>query len=303
MERADIQVPDRLPASVAVLDVRIPGQPPPPPPAPGPNIGLDVTLNAPGQIFVRGRGIDAELQGMLHLGGNAASPQASGGFQLRRGSISVAGTTLTFTSGTVTFDGSGKLDPVLDLVATTTTGNVTATLEVTGYASAPKIKLSSVPELPQDEVLAQLLFGQSAASLGPFQLGEIALALAQLTGAPGSGFDPLGDARKALGLDRLSVGGGSGGSSGGATVEAGRYVARGVYVGAKQGTGGGGTQAQVQVDITKGLKLEADVGTGGGSATGSAGATSSGTSVGLTYQFEDLNKLRSVGRPGSAPDL
>jgi hypothetical protein len=41
----------------------------------------------------------------------------------------------------------------------------------------------------------------------------------------------------------------------------------------------------VQVDLWKGLKLETDVGTGGGTA--STGATdSSGTSIGLTYQFD-----------------
>ncbi len=287
VQRADIQVPEKLPSSIAVLDVRVPGQKPPPPPAPGPNIGLDVAVRSPGRIFVRGRGIDAELQGDLHLGGTAAAPLVSGGFTMRRGTISVAGQTLTFTTGKVTFDGSGKLDPTLDFVATSTSGNVTATLEVTGYASDPKIKLSSVPELPQDEVLAHLLFGQPASSLSPFQLGEIALALAQLTGGPGSGFDPLGAARKALGLDTLSVGGGSGGSSGGATLKAGRYVAPGVYVGAKQGTSGAASQAEVQIDLYKGLKLDTFAGTGGQSATGAgSGTTSNGTGMGLTYQFE-----------------
>ena len=285
IDKADINIPDKLPTSVAVLDVRVPGQKPPPPPGPGPDIGLNLTVNAPGRIFVRGRGLYAELQGKLHLGGTAAAPVPSGGFEMRRGSISVAGTTLTFTTGKVAFDGSGKFDPTLDFVASNTSGNVTSNLDVGGYASDPKITLSSTPPLPQDEVLAHLLFGQSAASLGPFQLAEIAASLAQLTGASG-GFDPLGSARQALGLDRLSVGGGStGGSS--ASVEAGKYVAPGVYVGAKQATSGGGSQAQVQVDITKRLKLETDVGTGGSSATGAAGSTSSsGTGVGLTYQFE-----------------
>ena len=91
----------------------------------------------------------------------------------------------------------------------------------------------------------------------------------------GEGLNPLERVRTGLGLDRLSVGGGTNGS--GPTVEAGRYVANGVYVGAKQGTGGAGsgTGATVQIDITKGLKLETDVGTGTG-----------GNQVGLTYQFE-----------------
>ena len=70
-----------------------------------------------------------------------------------------------------------------------------------------------------------------------------------------------------------------------ATLEAGRYLAPGVYLGAKQSASGGGAQANVQIDIAKGLKLEGTAGTGGTSAVGSAGS-SNGTSVGLTYQFE-----------------
>ena len=287
VDSAQIRVPERLPASLATLDVRTPGQKPPPPPGPGPNVALNVTVDAPGQIFVRGRGLDAELQGRLAVLGTAASPQPQGGFSMRRGSVSVAGTTLDFATGKVGFDGSGKLDPTLDFVANSTAGNTVATLTVGGYASDPKITLSSVPALPQDEVLAHLLFGQSAASLGPFQLAQIAASLAQLTGAGGGGFDPLGSVRNGLGLDRLAVGGGGGSNGTGTSVQAGKYVARGIYLGAKQSTAGSGTQAQLQVDITKALKLETDIGTGGGTATGASSSTSSnGTNVGLTYQFE-----------------
>jgi translocation and assembly module TamB len=294
VENANIQVPENLPTQVAVLDVRRPGQKPRPAPGPtpvapapesGPRIGLGIKVHAPGQIFVRGRGLDAELQGDLTIAGTTAAPLISGGFQLRRGTFSLAGQSLTFTSGEVSFDGSGRIDPTLNFIATSSNASVTATLAVTGYASAPKITLSSVPTLPQDEVLAQLLFHQSAASLSPFQLAEIAVALAQITGVGGAGgFDPLNSVRGALGLDRLSVGGGSSGSS--ATVQAGRYVAKGVYVGASQATSGGGTQATVQIDLMKGLKLETDVGTGGSSTGASSSTTSNGTSVGLTYQFE-----------------
>jgi translocation and assembly module TamB len=173
----------------------------------------------------------------------------------------------------VSFNGASKIDPTLNFVANSSNGTTTATLTIGGYASAPKITLSSVPDLPQDEVLAYLLFRTSAANLSPFQLAEIAAALAQISGVTGGVGDPLATARKTLGLDQLKVGSNSNGSP---TLNAGRYVAKGVYVGAKQGVGGNaGTQATVQIDITKGLKLETDAGSGAGS-----------NSVGLTYQFE-----------------
>ena len=286
VDRADIRIPERLPTSIVVLDVRRPGQRPPPPPSPGPDIGLDVTLSAPGQVFVRGRGLFAELQGRIHVTGSAAAPVPTGKFALRRGEFNLAGRPLTFTRGEVGFDGSGQIDPTLNFIASSANGNIVATLTVTGYASAPKIALSSTPELPQDEVLAQLLFRQSASSLSAFQLAEAAAALAQISGMAGGVFNPLNTVRQNLGLDRLSVGGTQNGT--GASVEAGRYVARGVYVGAKQGTSRSGTQATVQIDLLKGLKLETSVGTGGATSTTGATATDdpNGTSVGLTYRFD-----------------
>jgi translocation and assembly module TamB len=283
----EINLPDRFPPDVAVLDVRRPGQVPPPPPQPSSPIDLDVTVTAPEQIFVRGHGIDAEVSGRVRIAGTAAAPFVSGAFNMRRGTFSIAGQTLNFTSGKVSFDGTGvrnKLDPTLDFVASTTSGGVTATLTVGGYASAPTIALSSTPQLPQDEVLAHLLFQQSAKELSPLQLAEIAQALAALGGI-GNGFSPMSAIRKGLGLDRLSVGGGNGGS-GQTSVEAGKYVARNVYVGARQNLSGG-TQVQVQVDITRRLKAQATLSTAtNATVTKGNAAQDNGSSVGLSYQFE-----------------
>ncbi|MGH7035509.1 MAG: translocation/assembly module TamB domain-containing protein, partial [Stellaceae bacterium] len=286
VQRADINLPESLPQQVAVLNVQRPGQQPqaPAPPLLVMTLGLDI--EAPEQVFVRGRGVDAEFSGGLQIAGTSAAPQISGGFKLRRGTFSLAGHTLTFTRGTVTFDGSapgGRLDPALDLAADATANGVTATLTVTGYADAPKIGLSSAPPLPQDEILSQLFFGQSVKQLSPLQLAEIAQALASLGGVGGP--NPLSTLRNALGLDRLAVSGASGNTTG-TTVEAGKYIASGVYVGAKQGVTGG-TQGQVQIDLTKNLKLQTTLASGGGEpVTGATPDNDPGSSIGLTYQFE-----------------
>jgi translocation and assembly module TamB len=283
--KANVNIPDSLPQSVAVLNVRRVGEKPTAAPAPGPSIGLALTIDAPQQVFVRGRGLDAEMGGKLKIGGTAAAPTIDGGFELRHGTFSLAGQTLNFTSGKVGFGGTGlagKLDPSLDFIAQSATSSLTATLKVTGYADAPKLQLSSSPDLPQDEILGQLLFGQSTQQLSPFQLASLAQAAASFSGVGGS--DPLGAVRGKLGLDRLSVGAASGNSNG-ATVEAGKYVANGVYVGARQGTSGG-SQAQVQIDLTKHFKVQTTLGTGGTPATGITPQNDPGSSIGLTYGFE-----------------
>ncbi|GAB0113288.1 translocation/assembly module TamB domain-containing protein [Acidisoma sp. C75] len=293
IRRAEINIPDSFPPSVAVLTVHKPGEKPAPPQPPAPPIHLDLTLSAPRAIFVRGHGLDAELGGQLHLGGTLADLQPHGHFDMIRGTFSLVTSTLTFTTGKVGFDGGKITDPSLDFEATTESGSITATLAVTGYASAPKISLTSSPVLPQDEVLAQLLFHSSTAQLSPFQLVTIASAVAQIAGV-NTGGGPggvLNSLRQGLGLDELSIGSSTTPSAipsnttttnktqSAPTLQAGRYVAPGIYVGAVQGTGLGGsganagTAAQVQIDIAKGLKLETQV---GGNSNG----------VGVTYQFK-----------------
>lgn len=285
ISRAEIRVPEHMPVSIVSLDVRRPGDKPEPPPAPGPNVALDVTVTAPNQIFVRGQGIFAELGGTIHLTGTSNNPQPQGAFNLIRGTISVAGQSLTFTKGEVSFNGGKLSDPSILFVASSSNSTMTANLEVSGTASAPKIRLYSTPEYPQDEVLAQLIFKRSASSLSPFELAQLAAALAQLTGVTGGGgFDPLNMVREGLGLDTLSVGGGTGNS--GPSLTGGRYVSPGVFVGAKQGTGSGSTQGLVQVDLYKGLKLQGTVGSGSNTNPGASPEDSAGSSIGLKYQFE-----------------
>ncbi|MFC7538373.1 translocation/assembly module TamB domain-containing protein [Siccirubricoccus deserti] len=284
IQQAEIRVPQTLPTSVPTLEnVRhrgraAPGVLPPPRPAappsgpPAPPLGLAVKLVAPRGVFIRGRGIDVELGGSIDIGGTVAAPVPNGSLTLRRGTLDVLARRLNFQRGSISF-ASGTLMPQLDLAAQATARATTITVSVSGSPAAPEVKFSSSPELPQDEILARLLFDRATSNLSPFEIAQLAQALAQLTGIGGGGASPLDKVRSALGLDRLGVSGGEG--STGASVEAGRYVAPGVYLGVRQGTHGGQTGVGVQVEITPNLKLE------GQTATGPAGDR-----VGLSYEFE-----------------
>ena len=43
-------------------------------------------------------------------------------------------------------------------------------------------------------------------------------------------------------------------------IEAGRYVAPGVYIGARQGASGNSSRGVVQIDVLDNVKIEGDVG-------------------------------------------
>jgi translocation and assembly module TamB len=292
ISRATVEIPNSFPPNVAVLDVRRPGQHVEVTTPHGPIFNLKVAINAPRQILVKGRGLDAELGGRVQVGGTARAPTVDGGFDLQRGLFTLASSRLTFTSGRVSFAGSdvtGKIDPTLDFTAQTTALDTTVTLRITGVADAPQFELTSVPQLPQDEILARLLFGESAGQLTAIQAAQLGAALVTLTGA-GSGLNPLVELQKHLGLDRLAVGSNDTGVPGstqnnGAMIEAGRYVTNRIFVDLKQNTTGA-TQLQVDVDLTNKLKLQTRIGTGTATVQGTTPDNDPGSSVGLSYRFE-----------------
>ncbi|HZB56737.1 MAG TPA: translocation/assembly module TamB domain-containing protein, partial [Reyranella sp.] len=276
IDRAEIAVGAEQSASFPTLEVReinkaggaatapavvrpAPAKPPPRAAQPGASpVRLALSIRAPQAVFVRGRGLDAEMSGQLEVAGTPAAPTVTGGLTMRRGDFTLLGRRLTFSRGVVTLDNLDRIDPRLDFVASTTVQSTTVNVEIGGTSRAPLITVTSVPSLPPDEAMALLLFGKPASGLSVFELAQAAQGLAELTGQA-SGTGVLGRLRTGLGLDRLSVGSGSGANSP-VSLEAGRYVAPGVYVGARQGATGTSSRGVVQVDVLEHVKIEGDVG-------------------------------------------
>lgn len=217
----------------------------------GLSVGLDVAVNAPRQLFVRGRGIDAELGGHLTVRGTLDDVQPVGSFSLIRGRVLVIGQRISLTEGTVTLQ--GDLNPYLSLSATTTSESISVTATVEGYADNPSIVLSSTPELPQDEILARFLFKRSVSDLSALQIAQLAEAVTQLAGG-GNGNGIVDRLRASVGLDDLDV---NTDAQGNAAVTAGRYVTERVYLGVTAGEGGR-SGVSVNLDITDDVKARAE---------------------------------------------
>jgi translocation and assembly module TamB len=275
VERAEITVPDSFGGGAAALDVkhihpskgvaetlkRARANDGTPTPTSRPSIvRLDVTVNAPNRIFVRGRGLDAELGGSVRLTGPVSDIQPVGGFDLIRGRLGILGQRITFDEGSVTL--VGDLDPFLNFVARTEGSDITVFVTLSGRASDIDVKFSSQPELPQDEVLARLIFNRSISELSAFQIAQLAAAAAELAG--GSNNSLIGSLRSATGLDDLDV---VTDSQGNAALRAGRYIQDNIYLGVEAGAEGS-TKGTINLDITKDLKARGAVGTGGDSSLG-----------------------------------
>ncbi len=205
----------------------------------GPPIELDIDLSAPRRLFVRSNNLDVELSVDAHIGGTVREVEVTGEANVVRGDADLAGRRFVFDSGRAVFDGD-PLEADLNFTATRETSDLTAIINVTGTPREPRITLESRPPLPQDEILAQVLFGRSATDLSALEAAQLASALASMTG--GGGFDALGSLRSGLGLDRLAVGQSS---SGDPTVSGGRYLTDDVYLELSTGTRG---EAAAQVE-------------------------------------------------------
>jgi translocation and assembly module TamB len=223
---------------------------------------LDLTIEALNRIFVRGRGLQAELGGSLRLTGTTAEPVAIGAFQLRNGGIDLAGQRIDLVRGIVTFQ--GDVTPTLDFVAQTQAAEITAQIAISGRANEPSFSITSQPSLPQDEILSRILFQRAAGGLTGFQALQLAQTLAQLSGGGGGGLDKL---RKSLGLDSLDI---SSGTNGGPTVGLTRYLGPKMRLNVRAGTTASDTGLGVDYDVTKHIKLRGQVGANGSAAAGAA---------------------------------
>ena len=213
----------------------------------GPGFGLDVVIRAPEQIFIRGRGLDAELGGQIRIRGTTNEVIPAGQFSLLRGRLDILGKRLTLEEGAFTLEGS--LDPFIRLVAEADAGDYDVFVIVVGPASEPQIQFRSEPELPEDEVVARLLFDRGIQNLSPLQAAQLASAVATLTGRGGEGL--LGGIREGFGLDDLDVTSDGDGNVG---VRAGKYLSENVYTDLVVNSDGT-TEIELNLDITPSLTV------------------------------------------------
>lgn len=221
---------------------------------------VKMRIRAPNQIFVRGMGLDVELGGEIGIFGPVNNIRPVGGFQMLRGRFEILSQRLTFSEGRVTL--VGNLNPEVNFVATTEGSDITVTVTVSGTVDALVVAFSSTPTLPQDEVLARLIFNRSISELSPFQIAQLASAAAELAGVTNTSL--LGSLRASTGLDDLDVVTDKQGNTG---VKAGRYIRDNIYLGVEAGSGGN-TKGTVNLDITKDLKAKGALGAEGDSSVG-----------------------------------
>ena len=246
--------------NITTREINLPGDIAPPT-APGAPWRYLIDAVAPGGIEVDGMGLDSEWSGEIVLRGTTSDPRIGGTARIvpRQGFYSFAGTRFEITRGVIDFDESAPPDPQIDLLAEANdVGSIDVQVRVAGSASRPEISFSSTPSLPDEEILAQLLFGGSIANLSATDALQLASALSSLQG--GGGMDPINQLRSAIGLDRLRIVPADPALDRGTALELGKRFGRRFY--ATIITDGRGYNAtEVEFRITSWLALLATVST------------------------------------------
>ncbi len=262
-DQVDVRLVDALPPSVVELDVIDPAtQPasgavaPAPPDQDSPRLSLDLVLDLPSRVFVRGRGLDSEWAGRFLVTGNEREPVISGQLAPLRGNFDFVGKRFRLGEGAIRLAEGDDNDASLDLAASHEGDELVTTVKVNGTTSRPEISFSSQPPLPEEEILSRLLFNRNSTQLDPLQAVQLARAAATLSGSGGPGVLEL--ARSTLGVDVLGFAPGEEGELG--RLEAGRYLADGVYVGVEQGTAADSTNAAIEVEVTPNISVRTEAG-------------------------------------------
>jgi translocation and assembly module TamB len=112
-------------------------------------------------VVVKAKGLDAKLTGaVLVASDDRGALTGQGTIFIEQGHYSTYGLKLPITRGRASFSGGSLQDPVLDVLAERTIGEVKAGVLVSGTPRKPQVKLVSTPAMPDTEILSYIVLGR-----------------------------------------------------------------------------------------------------------------------------------------------
>lgn len=175
---------------------------------------LRVEIDIDQNLYIDMNLADVQLDGRLAVSGTLAEPGLVGRIEVVEGDIYYLDRRFEVTTGTVRFLDPFELNPVFSITAVTevvatTAGSVTQvpgtetytiTLSIAGTLKNPEVVLTSVPPLPQPEIVSVLTLGTTLGAVG----GELASRIQTLAANELLGFGAQ-KLERLLGLEEIRV--------------------------------------------------------------------------------------------------
>ena len=230
-------------------------------------LAVDLEADLGDAFRLRGMGIDAELNGTLHLrtaGGRA--PRVNGGIRVVNGTYRAYGQNLTIERGVLTF--SGPYDnPSLNILAVRkrpegeqlSETNVEAGVQVRGTALAPVAKLVSTPNVPDSDKLSWLVLGHGMEGTSGNEASVLSAAAGALLGGSGKGGGFQSRVADALGVDELGLAQAKGLES--TVVTVGKRISARAYLSFEQGATTASSLVKLRYKLNPRVTLQFQTGT------------------------------------------
>lgn len=258
VNRATIPLTEPLPVTPPSLPITFIHRPPHllsttlPPPHLFP-FHIDFDLTAHDKVYVKGIGLNAELQGNVHITGIHPNIVANGSLELIKGEYQFSGKVFKLTEGEVIFKDKPTPSSYLNLNGTLSLPSATITAMLRGPLAHPQLSFESNPQMSTSSILALILFNKEISDISHPEAIQLANTLMSLSG--GAGPDVLETIRKSIGVDRLNIVSASPGSDQ-LAIQIGKYLTKGIMVTLSQSATS--SQVTVEVELPKGFVFKAE---------------------------------------------
>jgi len=125
------------------------------------NLTFDIAGNTDPDAQIEWSGAHVEIDGDFHLRGTWDRPVLLGHIHLLGGEMGFRGNTFTLTRGDINFANPFRLDPVLNVEATSVISQYQVTITFSGPASRLALNYRSDPPLPDSDIIALLALGST----------------------------------------------------------------------------------------------------------------------------------------------
>ena len=131
------------------------------------NLTFDVEGQTSPGARIEWSGAQIEVDGDVRLRGTWVRPVLLGHVHLLGGQMPFRGNTYELTRGDINFANPFRLDPILNVEATSTISQYQVTIDFSGPASRLALNYRSDPPLPDSEIIGLLALGRTGQETGP----------------------------------------------------------------------------------------------------------------------------------------
>ena len=134
-------------------------------PAPFDKWKLNVTLKTIDPILIRGNIGNGQVEGSVKVNGSLSKPNLDGTFLTKDVSAKLPFSTLKINTGKIIFKPNNGFIPKIQVLGKSQIGEYNVTINAYGSADNPQLTLSSLPALPETEIITLLATGATNTGL------------------------------------------------------------------------------------------------------------------------------------------